>query len=182
MSVSGSLLCLVWKRVSSLCWRHVIPGSVQIFQPVPVTRAWPWSFSKPTVGAVWSISYHHILCQMLAYLHITALRIDVFRCPFHTGMLGLISPKSLALSSMWWLRLSTLEELWTVVQDMQAYGESAGLKCQAQQIALSAMCPVLLLPGDLRAWCCFHNLFSKFYSISWKRASVRDPPLLSPSW
>lgn len=110
------------------------------------------------------------LWQMLAYLHITALQTDMFRCPYpcyYTIMLGLISPKPLALSLMWWLRLNTLEELWTVVQDMQAHRESAGLKCQAQYIALSAVCPVLLLPGDLRAWCRFHNLFSKFYSISW---------------
>lgn len=142
---------------------------MQIFQPAPVTCARPWSFSKPTVGAVWSICYHYILWQMLAYLHITALRIDVFGCLYpcyYTGMLGLTSPKSLALSLMWWLRLSTLEGLWTVVQDTQAHRESAALKCQAQYIALSAVCPVLLLPVDLRAWCRFHNLFSKFYSIS----------------
>lgn len=41
---------------------------------------------------------------------------------------------------------------------------------------------LLLLPGGLRAWCHFHNLFSNPYNTSWKHVSVHDPLLLSPCW
>lgn len=49
---------------------------------------------------------------------------------------------------------------------------------EAQSIALAAIFPVLWLLGNLRAWCHFHNLFSKPYSPFWNTCSVHGQPKL----
>lgn len=90
---------------------------------------------------------------------------------FCRGMLGLESLKSLALSVF-------------VAQNEQTekscalWSRTCRTRSEAQCIALATTFPVLLLLGNLRAWCHFHNLFSKLYSLFWKSSSGHDQPKL----